>query len=135
MSDISDELGEAGNKVILIADDDAQIRRIMKMICSGDGYEVHTVEDGQKAFEFYMAKKPDLIFTDQNMRPGMNGFELIEKIKQYGNGVPVVLVSGDTLTRDGVIAHGFADFISKPYHADDIIERINTYIPRLQNSN
>lgn len=139
MSDISDKVREDG-KVILVADDNAQIRKLMEMICSSTGYEVHTVADGQAAFDFYVARRPGLIFTDQDMRPGMNGFELMEQIKQYGqtheDGVPVVLVSGDPgLTKEAVVGRGFADFIAKPYRAGDIHQRINTFLPKYGKDN
>jgi two-component system OmpR family response regulator len=67
-------------KRILIADDDAHMRRILSLWLTRHGYEVDMTCDGRSALERFRAAPPDLLLSDVNM-PGMNGIELLREVE------------------------------------------------------
>lgn len=113
--------------VILIADDDADTREVLDMLLTKAGHEVIKVESGDMAVMQAQVLQPGLILLDINI-PGLDGFEVLARLKSDHETVeiPVVVISG----RDGFddIARGLglgaADYITKPYSSDDIINAV-----------
>jgi CheY-like chemotaxis protein len=133
MSDISDSLyngsTSAGKRRVLVAEDDFMIRKMLKSICEMSGCEVVTAAHGIEALDIYVREHDTLglILTDNDM-PHMKGTELMRQIKQKGNGVPVVLVSGDTFRPEEWQGMGFADYLQKPYRLAEIMGCIEKYL-------
>jgi two-component system KDP operon response regulator KdpE len=109
---------------ILIADDDPQMVRALRITLSARGYEVVTAHDGKSALDAVIASHPDIIVIDLGM-PGLTGIEVIEAIRGWSQ-VPVLVVSGRSESWDKVEAldAGADDYVTKPFSADELLARI-----------
>lgn len=113
-------------KKILIVDDDKVSLATAKGVL-GDDYKVFAVLDGNQALKFLEKNECDLILLDINM-PGMNGFEVMEKIKEFENrDIPVIFLTSDNdaMTETRCFEVGARDFISKPFVPNVIRSRVN----------
>lgn len=114
---------------ILIVDDDVIITDLMKMLVSIEGYEPNTVNDSTKTMEVADTFNPDLITLDL-MMPGITGFELCEMLHNDPRftSIPVIIVSArdDSESKKRALQAGATDYITKPFGADDLINKIKT---------
>jgi len=106
---------------ILVIDDESAIRDSMKMILEYEGYEFVGAATGQDGLGIIEREPPDLVFLDIKM-PGMDGLEVLERIKAVNDALPVIIVSGHGTTTTAVeaIKKGALDFIDKPFSRDRI---------------
>ncbi len=112
---------------ILIVDDAAFMRMMIKDILSKNGYEVvGEAENGMVALEKYTELKPDLVTMDITM-PEMDGIEALKKIKQSDPSARVVMCSamGQQAMVVEAIQAGARDFIVKPFQADRVLEAVS----------
>jgi two-component system nitrogen regulation response regulator NtrX len=102
-------------KTVLVVDDDKAIRSTIKMILNYDGFETHFVGDGPSALEAVGERAFDLVLLDIKM-PGMDGLEVLQKIKEKKPEIPVVMISGHGTVETAVEATkgGAFDFLEKP---------------------
>ena len=113
-------------KNILICDDAAFMRMMIKDILVKNGYEIAgEAENGLKAIEKYAETKPDLVLMDITM-PEMDGIQALKKIKAADPNASVVMCSamGQQAMVIESIQSGARDFIVKPFQADRVIESI-----------
>lgn len=111
---------------ILIVDDAAFMRMMIKDILSKNGYEVvGEANDGSQAIEKYKELKPDLVTMDITM-PEMDGITALKEIKKIDAGAKVIMCSamGQQAMVIDAIQAGAKDFIVKPFQADRVIEAI-----------
>jgi two-component system chemotaxis response regulator CheY len=112
---------------ILIVDDAAFMRMMIKDILSKNGFEVvGEAENGAVAVEKYAELKPDLVTMDITM-PEMDGIEALKKIKQSDPGARIVMCSamGQQAMVVEAIQAGARDFIVKPFQADRVLEAVS----------
>ena len=109
---------------ILIADDDPQILRALRITLTARGYDVLTASDGRTALSEAIAHHPDLVVLDLGM-PGLTGIEVIEALRGWTT-IPILVVSGRTDSFDKVDAldAGADDYVTKPFAADELLARI-----------
>ena len=107
---------------ILVIDDERAIRNSMKEILSDEGYEVETAEDGAAGLKSALSERCDAIFCDIKM-PGMDGLELLGRLREEGVEAPVIMISGhgDIETAVECIKKGAFDFIQKPLDLNRIL--------------
>lgn len=100
---------------ILVVDDEPQITDLLRKYFSGRGYQVRVASDGQKALALVDQKSPDLIVLDVHM-PGMNGIEIIKKLRarNYGGGVVLLTSSQDEALLQEALQLGSVDILGKP---------------------
>ncbi|GAA3406633.1 response regulator [Paenibacillus hodogayensis] len=111
---------------ILIVDDAAFMRMMIKDILSKNGYEVvGEAQDGSVAVEKYKELKPDLVTMDITM-PEMDGIAALKEIKKFDSNAKVIMCSamGQQAMVIDAIQAGAKDFIVKPFQADRVIEAI-----------
>jgi DNA-binding response OmpR family regulator len=112
---------------ILIADDDAFIRRPLQWILQQEGFTAETAADGDECLEQLRSDPPDLLVLDV-MMPGLDGFEICRRMKDdpHLRNVPVVLLSarGREHDRERGLALGAAEYLTKPYSPNDLLVRI-----------
>lgn len=113
-------------KNILICDDAAFMRMMIKDILTKNGYNiVGEAENGAKAVEKYAELKPDLVLMDITM-PEMDGIEALKKIKAADANASIIMCSamGQQAMVIESIQSGAKDFIVKPFQADRVLEAI-----------
>ena len=113
-------------KNIMICDDAAFMRMMIKDILTKNGYNVAAeAENGAKAVEKYNEIKPDLVMMDITM-PEMDGIQALKKIKEMDPKAIVIMCSamGQQAMVIESIQSGAKDFIVKPFQADRVIEAV-----------
>ena len=100
---------------ILIVDDEEIIVRVLSMSLRTDGYETVTAYSGEQGLEVFKSESPDIVVTDIKM-PGMDGLELLKKIKEIDPEKEVIIVTGhgDIDSTITALQYGASDFINKP---------------------
>ncbi|WP_022668925.1 ATP-binding response regulator [Desulfospira joergensenii] len=100
---------------ILIVDDEEIIVRLLSMSLRSDGYETVTAYSGEQGLEKFQSESPDIVVTDIKM-PGMDGLELLRKIKEIDADKEVIIVTGhgDIDSTITALQYGASDFINKP---------------------
>ncbi len=117
-------------KNILICDDAAFMRMMIKDILTKNGYTiVGEVENGQKAVEKYNETKPDLVMMDITM-PEMDGIQALKKIKATDPNAAIIMCSamGQQAMVIESIQSGAKDFIVKPFQPDRVLEAVKKAI-------
>lgn len=109
-------------KKVLIVDDDCDVRLLLVSVMRKEGWETLEVPSGEQCLEMAKEARPDLILLDYNM-PGMNGRETLNRLRESGSMVPVIVVtavSSDDLPRH-FLEDGAFDFLSKPIKKSDLV--------------
>ena len=118
------------SKNILICDDAAFMRMMIKDILTKNGYTViGEAENGAKAVEKYAELKPDLVLMDITM-PEMDGIQALKKIKEADPSATVIMCSamGQQAMVIESIQSGAKDFIVKPFQADRVLEAVRKVV-------
>jgi len=116
---------------ILVIDDEAAIRDSLRMILEYEGYEFLGAATGQDGLAMVERENPDLVFLDIKM-PGMDGLEVLQRIKAANDAVPVVMISGHATVTTAVDATklGALDFIEKPLASERVLVTIRNALDR-----
>jgi len=115
---------------ILIADDEADIRNLIKISLEENGYDVLAVQNGKEAFDLLMSEKIQLAILDV-MMPVMDGFNLLRKIREFST-IPVIMLTARTDEMDKVLGLGLGadDYLSKPFSVAELIARVGAHLRR-----
>ncbi|MEQ1884795.1 MAG: response regulator transcription factor [Bryobacteraceae bacterium] len=115
---------------ILIVDDDPQIRRVLKITLSGEGYEVKDVRSGEEAELALRDERFDLMLLDMNM-PGMGGLETCKTVRSTSD-VAIIMLTVRDSEEDKVatLDAGADDFITKPFSTPELLARIRAALRR-----
>lgn len=114
------------DKKIMIVDDAAFMRMMIKNALTGNGYtNLLEAADGEIALETYKAEKPDLVIMDITM-PNMDGLQALQAIKALDKGAKIVMCSamGQEAMVVDAIRFGALDFIVKPFKPDRILQTV-----------
>lgn len=117
---------------ILVIDDDAEIREIVQVLLSSEGYTVETVADGMQALTMLTEKTflPDVIILDI-MMPDMDGYSVCKQIREISQ-VPVLFLTAKNRETDlveGFLAGG-DDYMQKPFSYTELIARVGGLMRR-----
>jgi DNA-binding NtrC family response regulator len=114
-------------KTILLIDDEPMVTDICEMMLKALGYKVLKAHSGSEGIKIYEANRDriDLIISDFNM-PGMNGQEVVNKLRILDHGVQVLLQSGglSVTHEEEAMVRGFNGFLQKPYGMDTLSDKI-----------
>jgi two-component system response regulator AtoC len=107
--------------VVLVVDDDPGVRESFRLILE-DHYDVTDVPDGPAALDVVRASVVDLVLLDIRL-PGMDGIEVLERIKTLDEGIEVILVTAVKTVRTAVAAMklGAFDYLTKPFEEDELL--------------
>ncbi len=110
-----------GNKLLLV-DDEEGIRKVLGITLTDMGYDVFTAEDGDKALQIFQKENPQIVLTDIKM-PGMDGIELLQKIKLENPDSEVIMITGhgDMDLAIKSLKYQAVDFVTKPIN-DEVLE-------------
>ena len=115
---------------ILIADDEADIRNLIKINLEENGYTVLSAQNGKEALDLLLSEDIHLAILDV-MMPIMDGFNLLRKIREY-NTIPVIMLTARTDDMDKVLGLGLGadDYLSKPFSVSELIARVGAQLRR-----
>jgi CheY-like chemotaxis protein len=108
---------------ILIVDDAAFSRRMIKKYLQTDGYSILEATNGKEGLEMVVDHQPDGILTDLLM-PDLNGFEFLEALQNKGFNIPVAVVSADIQdsSRQRALELGATGFVNKPPKQEELLQ-------------
>ncbi len=115
---------------VLIVDDDVNIRRLLALYLTRDGYETEEAGDGVAAMEVFRRHPPDIILLDV-MLPGLSGTEVLREVRRT-SGIPVIMLTARDETIDKVLGLelGADDYITKPFDPKEVLARVKAVIRR-----
>lgn len=115
---------------VLIAEDDEDIVKLLKLYLENEGFDVKWAKDGVEACEIFDKEKINLAIVDI-MMPRMNGYELMKHIRNKSN-IPIIILSAAQLDSDKILGLnlGADDYMVKPFNPLELIARINAHLRR-----
>ena len=115
---------------IMVIDDEQEILRLLKRTLEPEGCDVATANGGVSAFLLMEERRPDLVILDI-MMPGLDGFRVLELIRQRSN-VPVIMLTarGEVTTVRDALGLGADDYVRKPFHTRELLARIRAKLRR-----
>jgi DNA-binding response OmpR family regulator len=115
---------------VLVVDDDADIRLLVRALLERAGYGVHTAADGREGLRALHSWRPDLVVLDVTM-PGLDGWTTLDRIRELTD-VPVLMLSARGAELDKVrgLKQGADDYVSKPFGNQELLARIEALLRR-----
>jgi two-component system KDP operon response regulator KdpE len=120
------ENAPARSSVVLVIDDEIQIRRLLRLTLEGAGYKVFDAATGQDGLTEAAQRRPDMVILDLGL-PDMDGLQVLKRLREWSR-VPVLVLS----VRDGeedvisALDHGADDYMTKPFSAGELLARLRT---------
>ncbi|MCV2868402.1 response regulator transcription factor [Defluviimonas sp. WL0002] len=118
-------------KAILVVDDDAAVRTLLRRCLASDGFDVCEAATGDEALTLVQGRDFDLITLDLNLN-GSDGFDVARRICRVSS-VPIVMVTGrgDVIDRVAGLELGADDYITKPFHVREVLARVHSVLRRV----
>jgi two-component system, OmpR family, response regulator len=120
---------------LLVVDDEPNIMELLSASLRFAGFEVATAADGNEALRVAGTFRPDLILLDV-MMPGLDGFEVIRRLRQEGRQIPVLFLTAKDASEDKVtgLTLGGDDYVTKPFSLEEVIARVRAILRRFSPS-
>jgi DNA-binding NtrC family response regulator len=121
----------SGTRRIMIVEDEPNVRLVFRTALESNDYTLSTAEDGEIALKLLKPGAADLVLLDLQM-PGIGGMEVLRRLRESGNDVPVVIVTAHGTIPDAVAAMklGAVDFLSKPVTPDALRKVVSNVLAR-----
>ncbi|MGI6754555.1 MAG: response regulator transcription factor [Atopobiaceae bacterium] len=115
---------------VLVVDDDASIRDVVRMYLENAGFAIKEAPDGVEALRALSQEEPDLVLLDI-MMPKLNGYETLKQIRQT-SAVPVILLSAKGEDPDKILGLnlGADDYLAKPFNPLELVARVGSHLRR-----
>ncbi|HEV2304389.1 MAG TPA: response regulator transcription factor [Candidatus Acidoferrales bacterium] len=115
---------------ILVVDDEPQVRRVMKVALTAEGYTIFEARNGEEALQSFRTAQPDVVLLDMNM-PVMDGLATCREIRRSAS-VPIIMLTVRSAERDKVLAldAGADDYVVKPFSMQELLARIRAALRR-----
>jgi two-component system alkaline phosphatase synthesis response regulator PhoP len=116
---------------ILVVEDEPTLSRLLSYNLTQEGYEVTVIDHGGEGLQAASERAFDLIILDI-MLPGLNGFEILSKLRAKGNRTPIVILTARTAEEEVVqgLKHGADDYITKPFGVAELLARVSAVLRR-----
>ncbi len=115
-------------QLVLVVDDHPKVLRFIEIDLRLRGLDVITATSGKEALGLVRAMKPNIMLLDIIM-PEMNGFEVLRQLRAFSQ-IPVIAFSASPQSRSDAVSLGADDFMTKPFHPDDMVSRIRVLLGR-----
>ena len=120
--------------VILLCEDEKQMRRFVHLALSAQGYKVVDAENGTEALQQAAAHVPDLVLLDLGL-PDMDGLEVVTRLREWYTGPIIIVTARETESEKVKVLDGGADdYITKPFGAEELSARIRVALRRTARS-
>ncbi|MEF2247583.1 MULTISPECIES: response regulator transcription factor [unclassified Paenibacillus] len=118
---------------VLVIEDEPTLARLLSYNLSQEGYETKVVDHGGEGLHTALTGNFDLIILDI-MLPGLNGFEVLNRLRQGGNKTPVIILTARNAEEEVVqgLKHGADDYITKPFGVAELLARVSAVLRRTQ---
>jgi two-component system KDP operon response regulator KdpE len=115
---------------VLVVDDEPQIRRVLRLALSAQGFDLRVAADGESALDTLSDWPADLLITDLSM-PGMDGIELCRRVRAQSE-MPIIVLSvkGEERTKVAALDAGADDYVTKPFGMDELLARVRVAVRR-----
>lgn len=109
----------------LVVDDEANLTELLRMAMGNEGWDARAASNGQEALNVIREFQPDLLVLDM-MMPGLDGMELLKRLRSAGNDVPVLFLTAKDAVEDRIagISAGGDDYVTKPFNLEEVIARL-----------
>jgi two-component system phosphate regulon response regulator OmpR len=116
---------------ILVVDDDASTRELLKRYLAQEGYVVYLAEDGVAMQRVMSKEAPDLILLDLIL-PGEDGLSLCRHLRESGDNTPIIMLTAKSSEVDRIVGLevGADDYITKPFHLREVLARVHAVLRR-----
>lgn len=117
-------------RTVLVVDDEAKLRRLIRDYLERDGYRVLEAADGERALELAAHARPDLVILDLGL-PGLSGQEVARSLRQTGD-VAIIILTAHAQEADRVagLRAGADDYVVKPFSPRELIARVEAVLRR-----
>jgi len=117
---------------VLVVDDDANIRELISIFLSGEGYTVIEAENGQEALTLLEENNIQIVVVDV-MMPEVDGYDLTKEVKKYYD-IPILMVTAKSESQDKLKGFdlGVDDYVVKPFDPLEIVARVKALLRRFQ---
>ena len=110
--------------VALIVDDEAQIRRLLRVVLEAENYQVHEAENGQQGLIEIAGRRPAVILLDLGL-PDMEGLEVLKRLREWSEAPVLVLsVRDDEQNKVAALDSGAEDYVTKPFSTPELLARL-----------
>jgi DNA-binding response OmpR family regulator len=121
------------NTSVLVAEDDANLRRGLIDLLEGEGYTVFSAGDGRQALDCFHQEGPDLVLLDV-MMPEMSGYDVCREIRKHDSHTPVIMLTakGEEIDKVVGLELGADDYVTKPFGLHELRARVSAVLRRSQ---
>lgn len=115
-----------GSPLVLVVDDEPDIRQVLTIILEDEGFAVRTAANGREAWDLLVQQRPAVLLLDLNM-PVMSGWELHERLRTEQLRPAVIFMTAGQHACTEAVRHGADDCLPKPFDLDDVLQVITRY--------
>jgi CheY-like chemotaxis protein len=126
------EFHRANGELVLVIDDEAAIRQVIRRTLEAFGYRVVTAEGGREGLSIYVQRQAEIgaVITDM-MMPVMSGVATINALLQVNANVRIIVLTGFATgdQKEAAMAAGATEFLAKPFTVEKLLETLSTFLP------
>ncbi len=114
---------EADDRCVLVVDDDAVLRRVVRAVLEADGFRVIEAPNGQEGLEMAASERPRVVILDV-MMPGLDGVEVCRRLDHRATKVLMLTALGDVTTEVASLEAGARGYLTKPFSSMELLDRV-----------
>jgi DNA-binding response OmpR family regulator len=111
------------DRCVLVVDDDAVLRRVVRAVLEADGFRVLEAHDGEQGLKLAASERPSVVILDV-MMPGLNGVEVCRRIDHQSTKVLMLTALGDVTTEVASLEAGAQGYLTKPFSSMELLDRV-----------
>jgi len=127
---------DPGTPIIFVVDDDSMLRETIRMVLEAAGREVEDFPSCEAFLEAYAPGRESCLLVDANL-PGMKGLELLQKLRAFGDCMPIIMITGsnDIAVAVDAMKAGATDFIEKPFERSEMLDSVTRALEQSRDAN